>query len=50
LEKNNGARAKTRIAYTIPCEESLMKLYTHYLIDELDALEAQALPDFVFVR
>ncbi len=27
-----------------------MKLYTDYLIDELDALEAEALPDFVFVN
>jgi integrase/recombinase XerD len=49
-DNSNGARAKTRTAYTIPCEESLMKLYTDYLIDELDALEAQALPDFVFVN
>lgn len=46
----NGARAKTRNAYTIPCETSLMQLYTDYLVDELTALEIEVLPDFVFVN
>lgn len=46
----NGARAKTRTAYTIPGMEDLMGLYTDYLIDDLGALEANALPDFVFVN
>jgi integrase len=46
----NGARAKTRTAYTIPGMEDLMGLYTDYLIDDLGALEADALPDFVFVN
>jgi len=46
----NGARAKARDPYTVPCEESVMKLYTDYLIDELCALETEALPDFVFVN
>jgi integrase/recombinase XerD len=46
----NGARAKTRHAYTIPGMEDLMRLYTEYLIDDLGALEADCLPDFVFVN
>ncbi len=46
----NGARAKTRTTYTIPGMEDLMALYTDYLIDDLGALEAPTLPDFVFVN
>jgi integrase/recombinase XerD len=46
----NGARAKTRTPYTIPGMEDLMALYTQYLIDGLGALEADCLPDFVFVN
>jgi integrase/recombinase XerD len=46
----NGARAKTRTAYTIPGMQDLMGLYTDYLIDDLGALEADSLPDFVFVN
>ncbi len=49
-ENPNGARAKTHSAYTIPGMENLMSLYTDYLIDGLDALEVDALPDFVFVN
>jgi integrase len=46
----NGARAKTRDTHTIPGMEDLMGLYTDYLIDDLGALEADALPDFLFVN
>jgi integrase/recombinase XerD len=46
----NGARAKTRSPYTVPCEELLMKLYIDYLINELGALETETLSDFVFVN
>jgi integrase/recombinase XerD len=46
----NGARAKTRTAYTIPGMQDLMGLYTDYLIDDLGALEADSLPDFVFIN
>jgi integrase/recombinase XerD len=46
----NGARAKTRDTHTIPGMQDLMGLYTDYLIDDLGALEADALPDFLFVN
>jgi integrase/recombinase XerD len=46
----NEARAKTRASYTIPGMPDLMGLYTDYLIDDLGALEADSLPDFVFVN
>lgn len=46
----NGARAKTRTPYIIPGMEDVMGLYTDYLIEELGALEADSLPDFVFVN
>jgi integrase/recombinase XerD len=46
----NGARAKTRDTHTIPGMEDLMSLYTDYLIDDLGALEADSLPDFLFVN
>lgn len=47
----NGARAKTRFSYMIPrVPESLMELYTDYLIADLNALEADYLPDYVFVN
>lgn len=46
----NGARAKTRKTHTIPLPEKLLHLYTDYLINELGALEVEALPDFVFVN
>jgi integrase/recombinase XerD len=46
----NGARAKTRDIHTIPGMPDLMSLYTDYLIDDLGALEADALPDFLFVN
>jgi integrase len=49
-ENPNGARAKTRSVYTIPCEEPLMQLYTDYLIEDLGALDADSLPDYVFVN
>lgn len=46
----NGARAKTRTSHTIPVEKEILELYTDYLVDELGALEVEALPDFVFVN
>lgn len=46
----NGARAKTRDTHTLPGMPDLMSLYTDYLIDDLGALEANALPDFLFVN
>lgn len=46
----NGARAKARHPYTIPGMEDLMRLYTDYLVEDLSALETDALPDFVFVN
>lgn len=46
----NGARAKTRNEYTIPVLPDVMQLYTDYLIEDLGALEAASLPDFVFVN
>lgn len=46
----NGARAKTRNAYTIPEMHHLMPLYTDYLIHDLGVLETETLPDFVFVN
>jgi integrase/recombinase XerD len=46
----NGARAKTHTPYSIPALPDLMQLYTDYLITDLDALEAEALPDFLFVN
>ncbi len=49
-ENPNGARAKTRRTHTIPLPEKLLHLYTDYLVDELCALETEALPDFVFVN
>lgn len=50
-ENVNGARAKTRIAYRIPgLPVELMDLYTDYLVSDLNALEADHLPDYVFVN
>lgn len=46
----NGARAKTRKPYTIPVLLDVTQLYTDYLIEDLGALEADSLPDFVFVN
>jgi integrase/recombinase XerD len=47
----NGARAKTRRSYVIPAvSPSVMQCYTDYLIEELGALEADHLPDYVFVN
>jgi integrase len=47
----NGARAKSRFSYMIPrVPESLMELYIDYLIANLNALEADHLPDYVFVN
>lgn len=46
----NGARAKSRKPYLIPALPEVMRLYTDYLIEELGALEADSLPEFVFVN
>ena len=46
----NGARAKTGSPYVIPVLPEVMQLYTDYLIEDLGALEADSLPDFVFVN
>lgn len=46
----NGARAKSRDPYVIPVLPEIMQLYTDYLIEDLGALEADSLPDFVFVN
>jgi integrase/recombinase XerD len=46
----NGARAKSRTVHTIPVQEDLLRLYTDYLVDDLQALEVEALPDFVFIN
>ncbi len=46
----NGARAKARAAYTIPVKTSLLELYTDYLVEDLGALDADHLPDYVFVN
>ncbi len=47
----NGARAKSRRSYVIPAiAPAVMKLYTDYLVEDLGALEVEALPDFVFVN
>lgn len=45
-DNENGARAKTREAYSIPISPSLMQLYTDYLLHEFDETES----DFVFVN
>lgn len=47
----NGARAKTRNTYVIPeVGSSVMECYTDYLVMALGALEADHLPDYVFVN
>jgi integrase/recombinase XerD len=47
---SNGARAKTRNTYTIPVMTDLMQLYVDYLVEDLNALEVDSLPDYVFVN
>jgi integrase/recombinase XerD len=49
-ENVNGARAKTRDPYTIPVPPEVLQLYTTYLIEDLDAMNVDALPDYVFVN
>ncbi|HLV98232.1 MAG TPA: tyrosine-type recombinase/integrase [Ktedonobacterales bacterium] len=47
----NGARAKTTEAYQVPVENTrVMRCYTEYLFSELNALEAEVLPDYVFIN
>jgi integrase/recombinase XerD len=49
-ENRPDARAKTRTAYALPCEEALLQLYIDYLVSDLGALEADSLPDYVFMN
>ena len=42
----NGARAKTRVTYSIHVSQELMGLYTNYLLDEFGECES----DYVFVN
>ncbi len=49
-DNSNGARTKKREAYTIPGLLPLMQLYTDYLVEDLNALEVDTLPDYVFVN
>lgn len=49
-ENINGARAKTRESYTIPVPLEALQLYTTYLIEDLNAMDVDALPDYVFVN
>jgi integrase len=49
-DNTNGARTKKREVYTIAASLSLMQLYTDYLVEDLNALEVDALPDSVFVN
>jgi len=46
----NGMRAKTRSAYIVPAKTDLMQLYTDYLIEDLNALEVDHFPDYIFVN
>lgn len=46
----NGARAKTRKSYIIPVDVAPLNLYTDYLIKDLNALEVDCLPDYVFIN
>lgn len=46
----NGARAKTRKPYIIPVDVAPLNLYTDYLIKDLNALEVDCLPDYVFIN
>lgn len=46
----NGARAKAREPYHVFPSPDVMDLYVRYLVEELDALEASELPDYVFVN
>lgn len=47
---SNGARAKTWCSYTVPVAPVVMQCYIDYLVQGLQALEAEALPDYVFVN
>jgi integrase len=49
-DNTNGARAKRRTPYTIPVSPLVMQRYTDYLVTDLQALEGNPLPDYVFVN
>jgi len=46
----NGARSKSKETYMVPVSMDVASLYTDYVIDDLDALDSDTLPDFVFVN
>lgn len=46
----NGARALARAPYTVHPSPAVLDLYIRYLVEELDALAVEALPDYVFVN
>jgi len=46
----NGARAKTNEAYLVFPSPALLHLYVRYLVEELDGLAADHLPDYVFIN
>jgi integrase/recombinase XerD len=50
VDNANGARAKTRDSYSIPVDAAPLQLYTDYLINDLNALEVDCLPDYVFIN
>ncbi|HEY7359110.1 MAG TPA: tyrosine-type recombinase/integrase, partial [Ktedonobacterales bacterium] len=51
-DNSNGARAKSRRAYEVPVRppSPVMKLYVEYVLQELNGLEVNHLPDYVFVN
>jgi integrase/recombinase XerD len=49
-DNSNGARAKTRDAYTIPASTQVLELYVRYLVDDLHVLDSDTIPDYVFVN
>jgi integrase/recombinase XerD len=51
-DNSNGARAKSRQAYEVPLEpgNTVMPLYVDYVLQELNGLEVDHLPDYVFVN
>ncbi len=49
-DNTNGARTKRRETYAIPGLLPLMQLYIDYLVEDLNVLEVDTLPDYVFVN
>lgn len=45
------ARAKSHVSYVVPVDGTpVMQLYTDYLVHDLNGLEVESLPDYVFVN